>query len=161
MRTRRRGFSIPELLVVLTILGIVVRMGFPRYTELRRQAEARAIIGDVQAVRVAAYNYNTEHQDWPSEASRGSVPAELQPLLPQGFSFQRDRWTMDWEVWPGAGSGSPSAMRAGTAPLIALSVETPDTLLTSALRQAARLGVPYLVSGSETTFLLAGFGGSY
>lgn len=161
MRTRRRGFSIPELLVVLTILGIVVRLGFPRYTELRRQAEARAIIGDVQAVRVAAYNYNTEHQGWPAEAGRGSVPTELQPLLPQGFSFQREHWTMDWEVWPAGGAGSSSMVVNAGNPLIALTVDSPDTLLTSALRQAARLGVPYMTSGSQTTFLLAGFGGSY
>lgn len=156
----RRGFSIPELLVVLTIMGVLVRLGFPRYSELRRQAEARAIIGDVQAVRVAAYNYNTERQTWPAETAAGSVPHELVPLLPDGFPFRRENYTMDWEVWPGAGSGSASMVNSAS-PLIALSVDTPDTLLTSALRAAAKLGVPYMVSGSQTTFLLAGFGNNY
>lgn len=156
----RRGFSIPELLVVLTILGIVVRLGFPRYSELRRQAEARAIIGDVQAVRVAAYNYNTERQTWPAEAAAGSVPQELVSLLPAGFPFQRAHYTMDWQVWPGAGGGANSGAVSG-APVIALSVDTPDTLLTSAMRAAAKLGVPYMISGSQTTFLLAGIGGNY
>lgn len=155
---RRRGFSIAELLVVLTILGIVVRLGFPRYTELRKQAEARAIIGDVQAIRVAAYNYHSEQQSWPSETGPGTVPTELIPLLPVGFPFSRAHYTMDWEVWPGAstpsGGGAPS-------PVIAVSIDTPDASLTNALRSAARLGVPFLVSGARTTFLLAGFGGNY
>ena len=156
----RRGFPIPELLVVMTIMGILVRLGFPRYRELRRQAEARAIIGDVQAVRVAAYNYNTERQSWPAEAAAGSVPPELAPLLPDGFPFRRANYTMDWEVWPGAGSSSSSAVNSAS-PLIALSIDTPDTLLTSALRSAAKVGIPYLISGSQTTFLLAGFGNNY
>lgn len=157
---RRRGFSIAELLVVLTILGIVVRLGFPRYSELRRQAEARAIIGDVQTVRVAAYNYNTEKQTWPSDAAVGSVPQELVSLLPAGFPFRRAHYTLDWQVWPGGAGGANSGAVSG-APVIALSVDTPDTLLTSAIRAAAKLGVPYMVSGSQTTFLLAGIGGNY
>lgn len=156
----RRGFSIPELLVVLTIMGVLVRIGMPRYGELRRQAAARAIIGDVQAVRVAAYNYNTEHQAWPSNAALGQVPAELVPLLPAGFQFVRPAYTMDWEVWNGAGSISSSGA-AANATTVGLTVDSQDALLVNALRNAANAGVPYIVSGTQTTFLLAGFGGNY
>lgn len=150
----RRGFSIPELLVVLVLLGLLVRLGFPRYTELRRQALARAVVGDVQAVRVAAYNYNTEKQNWPAEVGSGTVPPELTTLLPNGFTFQRASYTLDWEVWPGAGSGVG-------APVIGVTVDSPDPQLTAAIRAAARIGIPYMTLGAHTTFLLAGFGGNY
>lgn len=156
----RRGFSISELLIVLTIMGLLVRLGMPRYGELRRQAAARAIIGDVQAIRLAAYNYNTEHQSWPGNASPGLVPTELVPLLPAGFKFVRPDYTMDWEVWNGAGSTSAP----GTGPnstTIGLTIDSPDASLVNALRNATKAGIPYLVSGSQTTFLLAGFGGNY
>lgn len=156
----RRGFSIPELLVVLTIMGVLVRIGMPRYGELRRQAAARAIIGDVQAVRVAAYNYNTEHQAWPANSAQGQVPAELVTFLPAGFQFVRPTYTMDWEVWNGAGSISPSGSVAN-ATTVGLTVDSQDALLVNALRAAANAGVPYIVSGTQTTFLLAGFGGNY
>ncbi len=156
----RRGFSIPELLVVLTIMGILVRLGMPRYGELRRQAAARAIIGDVQAVRVAAYNYNTEHQAWPANSGQGQVPAELVPLLPTGFQFVRPAYTMDWDVWNGAGSTSTSGT-AANATTVGLTIDSQDALLVNALRNAANAGMPYIVSGSQTTFLLAGFGGNY
>ena len=156
----RRGFSISELLVVLTIMGLLVRLGMPRYGELRRQAAARAIIGDVQAVRVAAYNYNTEHQSWPANASPGLVPAELVPLLPTGFQFVRPSYTMDWEVWNGAGNTSALGSSQNST-TIGLTVDSQDALLVNALRNAANAGIPYLVSGSQTTFLLAGFGGNY
>jgi prepilin-type N-terminal cleavage/methylation domain-containing protein len=141
----RRGFSIPELLVVMTIMGILVRLGFPRYSELRRQAEARAIIGDVQAVRVAAYNYNTtERQSWPAEAAAGSAartgPAVARriPLSPRqlhhglgGMAWRRQQLLQRCELRLAAHRSLD---------------RHPDTLLTSALRSAAKVGIPYLIS---------------
>lgn len=156
----RRGFSIPELLVVLTIMGVLVRIGMPRYGELRRQAAARAIIGDVQAVRVAAYNYNTERQSWPSNAAQGQLPPELIPFLPTGFQFVRPTYTMDWEVWNGAGATSASGAAVNST-TVGLTIDSPDASLVNALRNAANAGMPYIVAGSQTTFLLAGFGGNY
>lgn len=150
----RRGFSIPELLVVLILLGLLVRLGFPRYTELRAKAQARAVVGDVQAIRLAAYNYNTEKQSWPGEVGTGIVPPELTALLPIDFTFQRQHWVLDWDVWPGAGS-------LPGAPVIAVTVDAPDPKLVVAIRAAAKLGIPYLTTGAQTTFLLAGFGGNY
>lgn len=150
----RKGFSIPELLVVLILLGLLVRLGFPRYTELRAKAQARAVVGDVLAIRVAAYNYNTEKQSWPGDVGMGTVPPELAPLLPIDFTFQRQHWALDWDVWPGAGSLPGS-------PLIGVTVDAADPKLVSAIRAAAKLGLPYMTTGTQTTFLLAGFGGNY
>lgn len=154
----RRGFSISELLIVLTIMGLLVRLGMPRYGELRRQAEARAIIGDIQSVRVAAYNYNTEHQAWPGNASVGAVPKELVALLPAGFTFKRPTYTMDYEVWNG---GTVSKVQQGSSVTVGLTVDSQDKLLVNALRNATSAGIPYIVSGTQTTFLLAGFGGNF
>jgi prepilin-type N-terminal cleavage/methylation domain-containing protein len=154
----RRGFSISELLIVLTIMGLLVRLGMPRYGELRRQAEARAIIGDIQSVRVAAYNYNTEHQSWPGNASAGAVPKELVALLPVGFTFKRPTYTMDWEVW---NSATISKTQSSASVTVGLTVDSQDKALVNALRNATSAGIPYIVSGSQTTFLLAGFGGNY
>lgn len=149
----RRGFSIPELLVVFILLGLLVRLGIPRYHSLKTKAEARAVIGDIQALRLAAYSYNTEKQSWPAEAGTGLIPTELIPLLPINFTFQRQRWILDWDVWPGAGAGGAS--------VVGVTVSAGDPELVIAVRAAARLGIPYLTSGARTTFLLAGFGGNY
>ncbi|HEX4932107.1 MAG TPA: type II secretion system protein [Gemmatimonadaceae bacterium] len=153
----RRGFSISELLVVLTILGIVTRIALPRYNHLRVQAEARAVVGDVLAVRVAALNYFTDRQTWPGDVGAGVVPPELVPLLPANFPFQRPQYTMDWEVWPGAGVGGTGSPNT---PVIALTIDTPNPNLSKAIRAAAKLGLPYMTSGSQTTFLITGFGGT-
>ena len=154
----RRGFSLSELLVVLTILALLVRFGFPRYNHLRKRAEARSMLGDVQAVRVAAYNYTTEKGGWPADAPAGAVPPQLVTYLPGGFEFQRLNYTLDWEVWP-----TPNGVggNAATSVVIGLAVATSDSALADAVRSAAKLGIPYLVSGTTTTFLLAGVGGNY
>ena len=153
----RRGFSIIELLVVLAVIGILVRFGMPKYWELRRQASARAMIGDVLAVRMAAYNYNTEKSAWPADAGAGMAPPELITLLPQQFNFQRPDWTLDFDVWsaPGGLSGS-----AASNSVVGVAVESQDAPLVAALRKGAA-GMPFIVSGSKTTFLIAGIGGNY
>ncbi len=153
----RRGFSIIELLVVLTIMGILVRFGMPKYWELRKQATARAIIGDVLAVRMAAYNYNTEKGSWPADAGAGTPPPELVPLLPAQFNFTRAEWTLDWDVWSAAGGLSGSS---ASNYVIGVAVTSPDAALVDVLRKASA-NMPTMISGSKTTFLIAGFGGNY
>ncbi|MDD5155262.1 MAG: prepilin-type N-terminal cleavage/methylation domain-containing protein [Candidatus Omnitrophica bacterium] len=52
-----RGFTLLELIVVIVILGILATLGYTQYTkvvERGRQAEARAILGDI---RKFAYDY--------------------------------------------------------------------------------------------------------
>lgn len=157
-RRRRRGFSIVELMMVLTILGLLVRIGMPKYWDLRRRATARAIIGDVQAIRVAAYNYHTEHNTWPPDVGAGAAPPPLVTYLPEGFDFQRPGYVLDWEVWsaPGGLPGNPAATH-----VVGVGVQLNDPLLAAAVHTAASVGIPYMVSGGTTTFLLAGIGQNY
>lgn len=157
MKRRRRGFSIIELLVVLTIIGILVRFGMPKYWELRRQAEARAIIGDVLAVRMAVYQYNTEKASWPADAGPAVVPPDLVPLLPDQFPFNRDKYTLDFDVWTASGGLSGSS---ASGVIVGVAVTSADTSLVKVMR-AATAHLPRIVSGAKTTFVLAGMGGNY
>lgn len=156
-RITRRGFSVIELLVVLTIMGILVRFGMPKYWELRRQATARAILGDVLAVRMAAYNYNTEKGSWPPDAGAGAAPPELVPLLPAQFNFTRPEWILDYDVWSSAGglSGGGSSNY-----VVGVAVDSQDPALVAELRKSVA-NIPTMVSGSKTTFLIAGIGGNF
>jgi prepilin-type N-terminal cleavage/methylation domain-containing protein len=153
----RKGFSIVELLVVLTIMGILVRFGLPKYWELRRQATARAVIGDILAVRMAAYNYNTEKGTWPADVGAGTPPPELVTLLPTQFPFNRPDWILDWDVWSASGGLSGNA---ASNFVVGVAVDSPDAALVAILRKAAA-NMPTIVSGSKTTFLIAGIGGNY
>jgi prepilin-type N-terminal cleavage/methylation domain-containing protein len=147
-RRRRAGFSYVEVLVVLTIMGILVRIALPRLSYIRKQAQSRAAIADVRVVRDAVLNFNQDRGAFPSEAPAGQIPAALTGYLPHGFTFLRDLYTVDYEMWP-PGGGS-------TTPVVAVAIDSTDPDMVIELRKLGASGIPHIVSGSRTTFLLNG-----
>jgi prepilin-type N-terminal cleavage/methylation domain-containing protein len=146
----RRGFSFAELLVVLTLLGLLVRIGLPRYNHLRKQAQSRAAVADVRVVRDAVLNYKQDRGTWPTETGAAQVPPGLMSYLPQGFDFDRSAYTLDYEFWPG---GSDP-----TGGVIALAIDTSDAELAAQLRKLGASGLPHFVSGNRITFVFDGLG---
>lgn len=149
MKTRR-GFSFVELLVVLTVLGLLVRIGLPRYNQLRKQAQSRAAVADVRVVRDAVLNYRQDKGAWPTETGSGQVPPGLAGYLPQGFDFDRSAYVLDYEFWP----GGPDP----TGGTIALAIDTSDNELAWQLRKLGASGLPHFVSGNKITFIYDGLG---
>lgn len=146
----RRGFSFVELLVVLTVLGLLVRIGLPRYNQLRKQAQSRAAVADVRVVRDAVINYRQDRGTWPNETGAGQIPPGLATYLPQGFDFNRSAYTLDYEFWPG-----------GTDPtggVIALAIDTSDAELAAQLRKLGASGLAHFVAGNKITFIFDGLG---
>lgn len=153
MMRRRKGFSIVELLVVMTIIGILVRIAMPRYGYIRKQALSRAAIADVRVIRDASLNYHQDRGGWPTETGPGQTPPGLAQYLPQGFQFDRGTYEIDFESWPGS---SPSGGPGGGGTLIGVAINTTDPELAAELRKLGASGLPYFVSGTKTTFVLDG-----
>ena len=104
---RRRGtagFTLLEPTIVVTVMAIVTAVAIPTCVEMIRDTRAAEAIGDLYAVRAAAYLYFGDHQSWPAETPTGNIPPELVPYLPHGFSFRRETYTLDWDNW-GTGRG--------------------------------------------------------
>lgn len=147
----RRGFTFVEVLVVMIIIGLLVKIAFPRYHEFKNQAIAGKMAGDYHAVKLAAYAYHTERQQWPAEAAAGVVPPELVPDLPEGFDFNRGDYVLDWENWE-LPSGLP--MFPGRNMLMALSVSTNDSLLALTILNKLGSRTLHFSSGNTTTFVI-------
>lgn len=62
----RRGFSLPELMVVMLIIGIVAVAGMPSYarsiSQFRAEAAAKRIAADLMYARQTAMNQGTSKQ---------------------------------------------------------------------------------------------------
>jgi prepilin-type N-terminal cleavage/methylation domain-containing protein len=148
---RRAGYTFVEVLVVVIIVGLLVKIAFPRYHEMKRQAIAGKAAADYNALKLAAYAYHTEFQTWPAEAAAGVVPAELVNDLPEGFDFNRGEYVLDWQNWQ-LPSGLPQFPAQNM--LMAVTISTTDSLLASTILNKLGSRVVHFNTGNASTFLI-------
>ena len=156
MTRARRGFSYVELLTVLAVIGVLVRIAIPTFTDMQRRAIAAEIITDVHTIRLASYTYYTEKSSWPPDYASGVVPTELVHYLPQNFAFTRPNFEYDYELWP-LSAGTPSNPQQET--ILGLSVTTSDPLLAQEVLKIAGRGYVPFALGNKVTFFLSGVTG--
>ena len=97
------GFTLVELLIVVVIISIVVGIVQPNLQKAVLRARATSVIGDMQVVRVAVLSYQAENHNWPPDHTRGQVPPDLEPYLPEGFSFSTQLYSLDFDNWTQTG----------------------------------------------------------
>lgn len=127
----RRGMTLIELLVTLTLVAILAQMALPAFAGVRRRAEAARIVADAMAVRVAALDHYAGHGGYPAPGQWGSAPGPLAASLPQGFAWRYRDVDYRWERWS-LPNGLPT--NPSQTVLLGLSVRTPDATLMAALR---------------------------
>lgn len=140
MKRRRGGFTFVELLVSMTIVGILASVAIPKYRAVKRQALATQIVGDVDVVRVATMNFFADSGYYPREIGAGHVPNGMTRYLPLNFKFMKPDWTLDYDN---------VQLRQG-GQLVGLSFITADASLgTTAIK-------PFATGGSSYAFWAAG-----
>lgn len=145
-----RGFSLIELLVVAAVLSLLAMLGLLKYTDLRYNAKAAAVAGDIRTITVAAYNHQAGSGTWAAEAGAGVTPPELAPYLP-GMSFNNPDYTLDWD---NLGLG-------GTNFLVGVTVTTPDPRFMTKLQRYLGTRIPYFAAGGSLTFIVVDAKGNY
>ena len=148
MRRSRGGFTIPELLIVMIVIGLLAGLGILKYIELRHRARAAAVAADMQAVRLAGYSAFYETGAWPGDASAGVVPAGLVPYLSANFSFAKPEYTLDWENFVPPGGGPSGGIQVGIV------ITSTDPRLELALVQTLGNKLPYVYVGGTLTFVI-------
>jgi len=146
-KSRRGGFSLIELLVAVSIVGILAGLAIPNVKTMIQRARAADVAGTMNVVKVAALNYNANAHSWPTESASGVVPPELKQYLPANFSFNHDGYQVDYENWslPGGLPGDPK-----THTLIGVSVTTTDPQLGNALLELLGSAIVFSVGNTYT-----------
>lgn len=62
-RTRRSGFTLVEILIVVIILGILAAIVIPQFTEASNDARVSSLTSDLQTVRSQLELYRVQHLD--------------------------------------------------------------------------------------------------
>jgi prepilin-type N-terminal cleavage/methylation domain-containing protein len=144
------GFTMIEVLTVLMVMSVVVRIGVPRYQEVAIKAEAVQIAADLNVVRTAVSEFQSEFNRWPEDFGPGLVPPELAPFL-DGLTFNRGRYRLDWQNWA-LPDGLPN--RPGARAILAVSVVTEDRALGAALEDLLGSAGNHFILGDTYTFIL-------
>lgn len=145
------GYTFVEILIVMIIVGLLVKIAFPRYHEMKRQAIAGKAAADYNALKLAAYAFHTEFQTWPAEAAAGVVPPELVNDLPEGFDFDRVEYVLDWQNWQ-LPSGLPQFPAQNM--LMAVTISTTDPELAYTILNKLGSRTVHFNSGNSTTFMI-------
>jgi prepilin-type N-terminal cleavage/methylation domain-containing protein len=68
------GFSLVELMVVVTIISIMMMMAVPTYDRIRRKARATAIANDFRVYAAAFQAHAHAAGSWPDDTPAGGIP---------------------------------------------------------------------------------------
>lgn len=80
---RRRGFTLLELLVVISIIGILIAMGAVAYSTAQRRGRDARRRGDLKAVQGAYEQFYAENTTYGSSCAEMSVAPFLNAGMPQ------------------------------------------------------------------------------
>jgi type II secretory pathway pseudopilin PulG len=134
-----------ELLIVVTIVGILSSIAIPKFRAVKRRATATQIVGDFDVVRHAAMSFFVDSGYFPAEAGGGAVPQNLTAYLPTNFRFTKTDWMLDYENWP----------TTTTVPIIGVSFTTRDRQL-GATAMTLLGNSPSFTVGSKYTVVISG-----
>jgi len=146
---RRGGFSLIELLMAVSIVGILAGLAIPNLRSMTWRARATEVAADLEVVRVATVQYNGDRFTWPAEVGSGTVPPELNGYLPEGFSFQGNGYELDYERFsPIVIPGDP-----GTTQLIAVAVTVEADELSNAVVELLGGSLVFSVGNKHTVII--------
>ena len=68
-RLGRHGFTLVELLVTVSIVGILAGLAIPNMRNMTFRARATSVVADLQVLSVAVLSYNGNAHAWPAEVA--------------------------------------------------------------------------------------------
>ncbi|MFN8586596.1 MAG: prepilin-type N-terminal cleavage/methylation domain-containing protein [Candidatus Eisenbacteria bacterium] len=148
IRRAQSGFTIIELLIVLSILSILVRMALPAYRSVQRDAIATQALGDYNTVRAAAVAQFEATGAYAADGPAGVAPAGMAPFLPRNFTFDRPNYELDWEHFEVRDSVS------GNGAVMALTITASDTLVGRQILHLVGANTSHWSIGESHTFVI-------
>ena len=90
--TKKKGFTLIEILIVFTLIGLLVGMGLPQYKYATKRAREAVLKEDLFELRKLINQYYTD---------KGKYPVSLQTLMDEAYLYRIpiDPFTKSSETW--------------------------------------------------------------
>jgi prepilin-type N-terminal cleavage/methylation domain-containing protein len=83
----QRAFSLVEMSVVVTLIGLMAAIAIPSYRHLTLRSKATAVVNDIRSFSTACITYSAQNGHWPtSTGTPGQIPPEVLDAISSGFS---------------------------------------------------------------------------
>ena len=73
----RRGFSLVEVMVVVTIISLLAMIAVPTFGRIKRKAKIAVVVGDFRVFAGAFDTYSQEMGKWPADSAAGVFPTGM------------------------------------------------------------------------------------
>lgn len=87
-----RAFSIIELMVVVTTIGLLALIGTPSAKQAANQAKATALANDLRLFVHAIELYTTATGNYPSAMTTAQIPEAVSDYLPSAWRSDAYQW---------------------------------------------------------------------
>jgi len=74
LRSHALGFTLVEIMVVVTIIGLLAALGIPAFRRSQRASQVTRAVNDFRVFAQAFEIYNTQNGGWPDGAGPGVIP---------------------------------------------------------------------------------------
>lgn len=91
----QKGFTIIELVVVVTVIGILALLGMPGIRLARERTEATATANDLRVFTEAIEFYSTAQGAYPAYMTYTTMPETIQEYLPVAWKNGTHSWFYD------------------------------------------------------------------
>lgn len=81
MRRNKEGWSLVELAIVVTIIGILAALAIPLFKMIMVRSQLSTLANDLRTHGEAFHRYAMENGDYPPSSGSGSIPVVLKGYL--------------------------------------------------------------------------------
>ncbi len=105
-----RGFSLLELIVVLTLVGLLVGIALPMYKDATQRAREAALKQDLQRMREAIEEYYTDRAEYPQALEDLVTAGYLRALPRDPITESAGTWVIVYAPWEMLEEGQPAGV---------------------------------------------------